>query len=156
MRNSCTRYQRACNPQDCQVIIGRSARVLLLLPVYRLANVAIYQKAICPQCFDHKLIAAGIDADREGRAGAGAGAGGKQHAAAAGFNLLFKGRYRCHGKACIKGTRIRVSVILDNLAANLSLDEILQSYPSLTREAVQATVAYAAELTRERMIALPM
>lgn len=62
----------------------------------------------------------------------------------------------CHGKACIKGTRIMVSVILDNLAANLSLDEILQSYPSLTREAVQATVAYAAELTRERMIALPV
>ncbi len=62
----------------------------------------------------------------------------------------------CHGKACIKGTRIMVSVILDNLAANLSIDEILQSYPSLRREAVQAAVAYAAALTRERLVALPV
>lgn len=60
----------------------------------------------------------------------------------------------CHGKACIKGTRIMVSVVLDNLAANLSIDELLHSYPSLTREAIQATIAYAAELTRERIIVL--
>ena len=52
----------------------------------------------------------------------------------------------CHGKACIKGTRIMVSVILDNLAANLAPDEILQSYPSLNRAAVQAAVAYAGTL----------
>lgn len=61
----------------------------------------------------------------------------------------------CHGKACIKGTRIMVSVILDNLAAGLSPDEILQSYPSLNREAVQAAIAYAAELTRERVVTIP-
>ncbi len=60
----------------------------------------------------------------------------------------------CHGRACIKGTRIMVSVILDNLAAGLALDEIMHSYPSLSREAVQAAVAYAAELARERAIAL--
>ncbi len=60
----------------------------------------------------------------------------------------------CHGKACIKGTRIMVSVILDNLAANLTPSEILQSYPTLTHEAVQAAIAYAAELTRERVILL--
>jgi len=41
-----------------------------------------------------------------------------------------------HGKACIKGTRIMVSVILDNLAAGLDLEEILQSYPSLSGGAV--------------------
>lgn len=58
----------------------------------------------------------------------------------------------CHGKACIKGTRVLVSVILDNLAMNLSPDEILRSYPTVTLEAIQATVAYAAELTRERVI----
>lgn len=51
----------------------------------------------------------------------------------------------CHGKACIKGTRIMVSVILDNLAAGLSIDEILHSYPSLNREAVRAAITYAAE-----------
>jgi len=46
---------------------------------------------------------------------------------------------RCHGAACIKGTRIMVSVVLDNLAADLSVDEILKSYPSLSQEAIQAT-----------------
>lgn len=61
----------------------------------------------------------------------------------------------CHGKACIKGTRIMVSVVLDNLAAGLSPDEILRSYPSLSREAIQAAIAYAAELTRERVVLLP-
>jgi uncharacterized protein (DUF433 family) len=61
----------------------------------------------------------------------------------------------CHGKACIRGTRVMVSVILDNLAAGISIDEILESYPSLSREAIRAAVAYAAELTRERVIALP-
>ena len=60
-----------------------------------------------------------------------------------------------HGKACIKGTRIMVSVILDNLAAGLAVDEILLSYPSLTREAVRAAITYAAELTRERVVAMP-
>jgi len=61
----------------------------------------------------------------------------------------------CHGKACIKGTRIMVSVILDNLAAGLSLDEVLHSYRSLSREAVQAAIAYAAELARERVVTIP-
>lgn len=54
----------------------------------------------------------------------------------------------CHGKACITGTRIMVSVILDNLAAGLTPDEIVRSYPSLTSEAVKAAIAYAAELAR--------
>ena len=61
----------------------------------------------------------------------------------------------CHGKACIKGTRIMVSVVLDNLAAGLTPDEILRSYPSITREAAQAAIAYAAELARERVIIMP-
>jgi uncharacterized protein (DUF433 family) len=60
----------------------------------------------------------------------------------------------CHGKACIKGTRIMVSVILDNLAAGLTADEILRSYPSLSREAIHAAIAYAAELARERVVAI--
>jgi len=61
----------------------------------------------------------------------------------------------CHGKACITGTRIMVSVVLDNLAAGLTPDEIVRSYPSLTREAVQAAITYAAELARERFVAMP-
>jgi uncharacterized protein (DUF433 family) len=60
----------------------------------------------------------------------------------------------CHGKACITGTRVMVSVILDNLAAGVSVDEVLQSYPSLSREDVQAAIAYAAELARERVVPL--
>ncbi|MBI4482394.1 MAG: DUF433 domain-containing protein [Acidobacteria bacterium] len=58
----------------------------------------------------------------------------------------------CHGKACIKGTRIMVSVILDNLAAGVSQEEILKSYSSLTPEDIQAAIAYAAELARERIV----
>jgi uncharacterized protein (DUF433 family) len=61
----------------------------------------------------------------------------------------------CHGQACIKGTRIPVSVVLDNLAAGLSEDEIIRSYPALTRDAIRAATAYAAELARERVVALP-
>jgi uncharacterized protein (DUF433 family) len=61
----------------------------------------------------------------------------------------------CHGKACIKGTRIMVSVVLDNLAAGLTPQEIIRSYPSLSEEDVRATIAYAAELGRERVVAMP-
>ncbi len=61
----------------------------------------------------------------------------------------------CHGKACIKGTRIMVSIVLDNLAAGIMPDEILRSYPSLSRDAIQAALAYAADLARERVVALP-
>lgn len=57
-----------------------------------------------------------------------------------------------HGKACIKGTRIPVAVVLDNLAAGIQTEEILKSYPSLT---VQAAIAYAAELAREETMLLP-
>jgi uncharacterized protein (DUF433 family) len=62
----------------------------------------------------------------------------------------------CHGQACIKGTRIMVSVVLDNLAAGITPDEIIQSYPGLTREAIQAAITYAAELAREKVVDLPV
>jgi len=61
----------------------------------------------------------------------------------------------CHGKACIKGTRVLVSVILDNLAADVPIEEILTSYPSLARDDVRAAIAYAAEIARERIVVLP-
>lgn len=60
----------------------------------------------------------------------------------------------CHGKACIKGTRIMVSVILDNMAEGVSEEEILKSYPSLTIDDIKAAIAYAAELSRERLVVL--
>jgi uncharacterized protein (DUF433 family) len=61
----------------------------------------------------------------------------------------------CHGKACIRGTRIPVAVVLANLAAGVDGAELLRSYPSLTPEAVHAALAYAAELAQERVVALP-
>ncbi len=61
----------------------------------------------------------------------------------------------CHGKACIAGTRIMVSVILDNLADEVPPEEILASYPSLNPDDIRAAIAYAAELTREQFVAIP-
>ena len=61
----------------------------------------------------------------------------------------------CHGQACIKDTRIMVSVVLDNIAAGVTVDEIIQSYPSLTKEAIQASLVYAAALAREQFISMP-
>ncbi len=60
----------------------------------------------------------------------------------------------CHGRACIKGTRVTVSVVLDNLAAGFAVDELLRSYPSLSAEDVRAAMAYAADLASERVIPL--
>ncbi len=57
----------------------------------------------------------------------------------------------CHGKACIRGTRVMVSVILDNLAGGESAEEIMRGY-HVEREDVQAAVQYAAELARETVI----
>ena len=47
-----------------------------------------------------------------------------------------------------------VSTVLDNLAAGMSIDELLTSYPSLNRESILATIAYAAELSRDRTVDL--
>ena len=59
-----------------------------------------------------------------------------------------------HGQACIRGTRIPVSVILDNLAAGQTPEEVVSGYPPLTLDDVRAAVSYAAELARERVIEL--
>ena len=57
----------------------------------------------------------------------------------------------CHGKPCIRGTRVMVSVVLDNLAAGESAEEIMRGY-HLEREDIQAAIAYAAELARETVV----
>lgn len=49
----------------------------------------------------------------------------------------------CHGKPCVKGTRIMVAVILDNLAEGISPERIVAEYPPLTLEDVRAAIAYA-------------
>ena len=58
----------------------------------------------------------------------------------------------CFGKPCIRGTRIWVSLIVDNLAEGISEKEILAAYPQLHPEDIRAALAYAAEMTRERVI----
>ena len=60
-----------------------------------------------------------------------------------------------HGKACIRGTRIPVAVVLTNVADGLSTEEILKSYPSLTAAGIQAALAYAGDLAQERVLVLP-
>jgi len=58
----------------------------------------------------------------------------------------------CFGKPCIRGTRIWVALIIENLAAGVSEPEILDAYPSLTADDIKAALAYAAEVTRERVL----
>ena len=60
----------------------------------------------------------------------------------------------CFGKPCILGTRIWVSLIVDNIAAGISEEEILSAYPSLTKEDIRTALAYAAELTHDRYVSL--
>lgn len=45
-----------------------------------------------------------------------------------------------------------VSVALDNLAAGRTIEQVMSSYPSLTREDVQAAIGYAAELARDQIL----
>lgn len=53
-----------------------------------------------------------------------------------------------YGKPCIKGTRIPVDLILDKLAAGQSVDDLLEGYPQLTGENVQACLQYGADSVR--------
>jgi uncharacterized protein (DUF433 family) len=49
----------------------------------------------------------------------------------------------CNGKPVIRGTRIPVTVILDNLASGESWESILEGFPELTREDIVAALTYA-------------
>ncbi len=62
----------------------------------------------------------------------------------------------CFGKPCIRGTRIWVSLILDQLAAGAKPEELLSNYPQLTHEDILAAIAYGAEAARERVIPVPV
>lgn len=63
---------------------------------------------------------------------------------------------RCGGKPCIRGHRIWVSLILDMLAAGETVEAILENYPGITREAIQACIAYGSEMSRERFVDIPL
>ncbi len=59
----------------------------------------------------------------------------------------------CHGQACIKGTRIPVHQILHMLANGDAIEELLEEYPSITRDDILACMEYAASLTEEQVTA---
>ncbi|MBI5031174.1 MAG: DUF433 domain-containing protein [Chloroflexi bacterium] len=61
----------------------------------------------------------------------------------------------CFGKPCIRGTRIWVSLILDFLANGMTIEQVLEQYPHLKREDILATIAYGAEMSRERYVEIP-
>jgi uncharacterized protein (DUF433 family) len=61
----------------------------------------------------------------------------------------------CFGRPCINGTRIWVSLIVDNLAEGVSEAELLEAHPQLKLEDIRAALSYAAEMTRERIIPIP-
>jgi uncharacterized protein (DUF433 family) len=59
----------------------------------------------------------------------------------------------CHGKACIKGTRVMVSVILANLGEGESTESIMSSY-HVTAEDIQAAILFAADMAEDRFLPL--
>lgn len=60
-----------------------------------------------------------------------------------------------HGEPCIAGTRVPVTMIVGSLADGMTMDEVLQDYPQLTRESLRAALAYAAEVVRQDIL-LPL
>lgn len=60
-----------------------------------------------------------------------------------------------HGQAVIAGTRVPVSVVLDCLAAGMTVDEIVAEYPTVGAAGVRAAAAYGAMLAREELVPLP-
>jgi uncharacterized protein (DUF433 family) len=58
----------------------------------------------------------------------------------------------CHGRPCIRGHRIWVSLIVDLLADGMTTEQIIEQYPGLGPDDVRACLAYAAEMTRERIV----
>ncbi len=60
-----------------------------------------------------------------------------------------------HGAPRFRGTRIPVSIVLENLAAGVLATELYAQYPTLFPEAVPAALAYAADLARDRIVPIP-
>jgi uncharacterized protein (DUF433 family) len=59
----------------------------------------------------------------------------------------------CHGKPCIKGTRVMVSVLLDNLGEGETVESIARGY-CVTPDDIHAAILFAAELAKDRFIPL--
>ncbi len=57
------------------------------------------------------------------------------------------------GKPCIRGMRITVQDILEYLAGGMTEDQVLRDFPELTREDIQACLAFAADRERKLFVA---
>ena len=62
----------------------------------------------------------------------------------------------CFGKACIRGHRIWVSLILDLLSGGAIIEELLEEFTGLEREDILACIAYGAEMTRDSYVEIPV
>ncbi len=64
----------------------------------------------------------------------------------------------CHGKPVFRGTRVLVSDVLEMLASGMTIEEVLEEYPQLTKEMILEALALAAELLKRkrRVILLPI
>jgi uncharacterized protein (DUF433 family) len=60
----------------------------------------------------------------------------------------------CHGQPCIRGTRVLVSVLLDELAGGATPAELVEDFPTITEADVRAAIAYGAWLARQEIHAL--
>ena len=60
----------------------------------------------------------------------------------------------CGGEACVKGTRIPVSIVLSHLAAGEDIPTVLKNFPKLTLEDIQACLIFASELAHEKVLPL--
>jgi uncharacterized protein (DUF433 family) len=63
-------------------------------------------------------------------------------------NLIVSDPKVMMGKPCITGTRITVELILDALSAGETVQQILEEYPFLTKEGIQAALSFAADVLR--------
>jgi len=64
----------------------------------------------------------------------------------------------CHGKPTFRGTRVMVWQVLEMLEADVSVKEIIEDFPSLTKEHIKAALHYAASITKSKdnvIIAIP-
>jgi len=62
----------------------------------------------------------------------------------------------CGGVACVRGTRIPISVILGGLAEGMTPEELMDDFPNVTRDDIRGALAYAAELAQETVWKLPV
>jgi uncharacterized protein (DUF433 family) len=67
---------------------------------------------------------------------------------------IFIDTEKCNGKPIIRGQRITVQTILEFLSAGDSIDDVLQAYPTLEKEDIYASLAYASQVITNHSMTL--